>query len=155
MRYKHFHLVLISLVAVGVAIEFFPPSTRATWVPGQAKIIAASLAAASADPVSAVALAQSASPASSVTPAQPVGGAEPLKKTAEPARPLSPSACSVVPPGTQCVPHMVKRNESVGAIVSHYLAETVYMRRAELDAAVRQANGLGRQDDAQARRRRF
>ncbi len=46
-------------------------------------------------------------------------------------------------PGTQCIPHVVKRNESLGGIVSHYLPETVYMRRAELETAMRQANGLG------------
>ena len=61
------------------------------------------------------------------------------------APPVSPpvAACSVVPPGTQCIPHVVKRNESVGGIVSHYLRETVYMRHAEFEAALRQANGLG------------
>jgi hypothetical protein len=36
----------------------------------------------------------------------------------------------------------VKRSESLGAIVSHYLSQTVYMRRVELDAALRQTNGL-------------
>jgi hypothetical protein len=47
------------------------------------------------------------------------------------------------PEGTQTVPHIVKPGESLPAIVSHYLPESVYMRRVELEAAVRQANNLG------------
>ena len=46
------------------------------------------------------------------------------------------------PEGTLLVPHVVKRNESLGGIVYHYLPESVYMRRSELDDALRQANGL-------------
>jgi hypothetical protein len=37
----------------------------------------------------------------------------------------------------------VKRGESLGGLVSHYLPQSIYMRRAELETAVRQANGLG------------
>jgi hypothetical protein len=46
------------------------------------------------------------------------------------------------PEGTQLVPHVVQRNESLGGIVSHYFADSVYMRRSEFEAALRQANGL-------------
>ncbi|MGD0224229.1 MAG: putative glycoside hydrolase [Terriglobia bacterium] len=56
----------------------------------------------------------------------------------------TPATQSVaIPQGTQSIPHVVKRNESLGGIVSHYLPESIYMRRAELETAVRQANGLG------------
>ena len=61
------------------------------------------------------------------------------------ARPLNtPAAPSVaVPQGTQSIPHVVKRGESLPAIVTHYLPESIYMRRAELEVAVREANNLG------------
>lgn len=57
--------------------------------------------------------------------------------------PTPPPAPIFTPPeGTTLVPHVVKRNESVGVIVAHYLPETIYMRRSELEEALRQANGL-------------
>lgn len=37
---------------------------------------------------------------------------------------------------------MVKRNESVTSLASHYLPESVYMRRNELENAIRQVNAL-------------
>ena len=40
------------------------------------------------------------------------------------------------------VPHVVKRNESLGGIVSHYFSDSVYMRRSEFEDALRQANVL-------------
>jgi hypothetical protein len=56
--------------------------------------------------------------------------------------PVSPLPAFIPPEGTQLVPHIVQRNESLGGIVSHYLPESVYMRRSELEDALRQANGL-------------
>lgn len=40
------------------------------------------------------------------------------------------------------IAHLVKRNESVEGIVSHYLPDSIFMRRSELEMAVRQVNGL-------------
>ena len=56
----------------------------------------------------------------------------------------TPPAPSVATPqGIQSISHVVKRGESLPAIVTHYLPESIYMRRAELEAAVREANNLG------------
>ena len=143
MLSKHSHLVLTSLVAVGLAVEFLPPCTRATWVAAGAEIAAAGPAAASPNPVTPAAVPEPVSPASTLVSAGPLGNAQPLAKAAEPLLPPPLSVCSILPQGTQSIPHVVKRNESLGALVSHYLPETVYMRRAELEKAVRQANGLG------------
>jgi hypothetical protein len=43
---------------------------------------------------------------------------------------------------TRTLSHTVKRGESVASLVRHYLAESVFMRRSNLDNAIRQANGL-------------
>jgi len=108
-----------------------------------AEIAAAGPAAASPNPVTPAAVPEPVSPASTLVSAGPLGNAQPLAKAAEPLLPPPLSVCSILPQGTQSIPHVVKRNESLGALVSHYLPETVYMRRAELEKAVRQANGLG------------
>src|SRR5208283_1538112 len=142
MLRKRSHLVLTSMVAVGLAVEFLPPGTRATWEAARAKIAAAGAAAARANPGSQAAEPGQVSPASTPAPAGSLGAAPPVPLAATPVPPPLP-VCSVVPQGTQCIPHVVKRNESLGGLVSHYLPETVYMRRAELEAAVRQANGIG------------
>ena len=43
---------------------------------------------------------------------------------------------------TQTIPHTVKRGESVASLARHYLAESAFMQRSDLENAVRQANGL-------------
>lgn len=139
MLRKPSYLVLTFLVAVGLAV-----GARATWVAKRAKIAVAGTAAASAHPVSAAAEQEPASPASAPVSTGRLGAAQPLAKGADPLLPPPPAVCSVVLPGTQCISHIVKRSESLDGIVSHYLAQTVYMRHAELDAALRQANGLGK-----------
>ncbi len=63
-------------------------------------------------------------------------------KTTQPATVPQPLAPFVPPPGTKTLPYVVKRGESVTSIASHYLPESVYMRRGELENAIRQANGL-------------
>lgn len=47
-----------------------------------------------------------------------------------------------LPEGTKAVPYAVKRGDSVPVLASRYLSEVVYMRRSEVDNAIRQANGL-------------
>ena len=140
---KRSHLVLLSLVAVGFAVEFLPPSTRATWVATDAKTAAPGAAEASAHPVSPAAAPESVSPASAPVSAQRAGAAQPLAKAVSPLLPPPLPVCPNVPSGTQCITHVVTRNESLGSLVSHYLPETVYMRRVELETAMRQTNGLG------------
>jgi len=48
----------------------------------------------------------------------------------------------VTPEGTQWVAYTVKPNDSLGGIVSHFLPDSIYLRRSELEMAVRQANAL-------------
>jgi len=143
MLHKYPHLVLIALTAVGLAVEFLPLGTGDTWMAAKAKIAEAGAMAASANPASPAAGPEPVSPASTLVSTGRLGAAQTLAKAAAPLLPPPLSACSTIPQGTQCVPHLVKRNESLGALVSHYLPETVYMRRAELETAVRQANSLG------------
>ena len=143
MLHKHFQLS-VSFLAVSLAVEFLLPCAHTPWAAAKAEIIAASAAAASAIPVSMAPtnklVAQGSTPP---PPAGRVDTSQPLAKAADVLLPPAHSACSVVPEGTQCLSHVVKRNESVGTLVSHYLPETVYMRRAELEAAIRQANSIG------------
>ena len=135
---KPSHLVLTFLIVVGLAV-----AARATWVATRARIAAAGTSAASAHPMIPVAVQKSSSPASTLAPAGRAGATQPLAKAATPLLPPPVTVCSVVPPGTQCIPHVVKRGESLGGLVSHYLRETVYMRHAEFEAALRQENSLG------------
>lgn len=44
--------------------------------------------------------------------------------------------------GTQTVPHLAKRGESVASLARQYLAVSAFMRRTELEDAIREANGL-------------
>ncbi|MGH9454459.1 MAG: putative glycoside hydrolase, partial [Terriglobia bacterium] len=44
--------------------------------------------------------------------------------------------------GTRSIPYVVKLGESVTSIAWHYLSQSVYMRRTELEDAIRQVNGL-------------
>ena len=143
MPYKYPHLVLIFFIAAGLAVEFLPPRTRDTWVAARTVIAAADAGAASAHPVGPAAVPIPVSPATRAVTAVRPGAAEAVAKAAVPLVPPALSVSFIVPPGTQCVPHEVKRNESLTSLVSHYLPETVYMRRTELEAALRQANGLG------------
>ena len=69
------------------------------------------------------------------------GAAAPEAAGSPPGAAASPAAF-VPPAGTQSVPHLVKKNESLGTIVAHYLPGSVYMRRSDLESAVRQANTL-------------
>ena len=147
MSRKHSYLVLTSLLVTGLALGFLLPRVQATWVVGRSQIPAA----ASPNRVTSMAMAEAVSPASTPASAGRLATGQPLAKAADPLLPPSLPVCSIVPEGTQCIPHVVKRNESVGGLVSHYLPDTVYMRRAELEAAVRQVNGLGSKH-AQARR---
>ena len=143
MLRKRSYLVLTSMVAAGLAVQFLPPGTRTTWEAARFKIAAAGPAALRANPGSPAAEQEPVSPASTPVPAGRLGAAQPVGQAAAPLLPPPPSVCSVVPPGTQCISHVVKRNESLGGLVSHYLPESVYMRRAELESAVREANGIG------------
>jgi hypothetical protein len=56
----------------------------------------------------------------------------------------APSLASgfTLPEGTKTIPYAVKRGESVPVLASLYLSQVVYMRRSELDIAIRRANGL-------------
>ena len=47
-----------------------------------------------------------------------------------------------LPQDTKAIPYTVKRGDSVPVLASRYLSEVVYMRRSEVDNAIRQANGL-------------
>lgn len=143
MLRKRPRLVLTSLVAVALAVEFLPPCTRANWVAARAEIAKADHAAASVNSVTPAAVPELVSPASALLSAGSLGTARPLAKAAAPYLPPPPPSSFVLPQETQFISHVVKRNESLGALVSHYLPETVYMRRAELEKGVRQANGLG------------
>jgi hypothetical protein len=67
--------------------------------------------------------------ASSATPQQP--------PPAAPAQAAPPTP--VAPPGT--IPHVVKRGESLPGIVRQYLSASSFMTAAELEAALRKANG--------------
>jgi hypothetical protein len=44
--------------------------------------------------------------------------------------------------GTESIPHVVKRGESVGSIAWQYLPQSGYLTGHELEAAIRKANGL-------------
>lgn len=79
--------------------------------------------------------AQAGLPASGPGPVQ----AAPENKAAQPNAASEPLAGSV---NTQAIPHTVKRGESVASLARHYLAESVFMRRSDLENAIRQANGL-------------
>jgi len=75
-------------------------------------------------------------------PSPSAGSAAPMAADKTPVASAAPVAPFIAPAGTQLLPHVVKANESLGGIVSHYLPESIYMRRSELEDAVRQANGL-------------
>jgi hypothetical protein len=47
-----------------------------------------------------------------------------------------------LPEGTKAIPYTVKPADSVPVLASRYLSQVVYMRRSEVDNAIRQANGL-------------
>jgi hypothetical protein len=44
--------------------------------------------------------------------------------------------------GTKSIPHVVKRGETIASIAWNYLPESGYLTRHELEAAIRDANGL-------------
>lgn len=143
MLHKRSHFVLLSLVAVGLALEFLPPCTRTAWEAARTKIAAAGADATSPHPVTPAALLEPVSPTAAPARAGSLGHAQPLAKAAASLVPPPLAVCPAVPQGTQCITHVVQRNESLGSLVSHYLPESVYMRRAELETALRQTNGLG------------
>ena len=78
---------------------------------------------------------RSASPASSTS--QPNS----KQTTSAPSSSIAPALFSA-PPGTKTIPYIVKSGESVTSIAWHFLSQTDYMRRTELETAIRQANGL-------------
>lgn len=78
---------------------------------------------------------------SAATPAASAKSAGPAQfaATGEPPA-LAPGF--TLPQGTMAVPYTVKRGDSAPILASRYLSQVVYMRRSEIDAAIRQANGL-------------
>ncbi|MFZ0961292.1 MAG: putative glycoside hydrolase [Terriglobia bacterium] len=107
------------------------------------EIAMAGAGAAGVSPVNPAAALKPVSPASIPASTGRPGTAQLRVKATAPVLPPLAAVCSVVLPGTKCVVHLVTRNESLGSIISHYLPDTVYMRHAELEAALRQANSLG------------
>jgi len=73
---------------------------------------------------------------SAQAPASAPGGRE----TAGAAPSLAPGF--ILPEGTRAVPYTVKRGDTVPILASRYLSQVAYMRRSEIDSAIRQANGL-------------
>jgi hypothetical protein len=70
----------------------------------------------------------------------------PTRTTNIPQKAGPKSTENVLPPSpgegaTQTVTHTVKRGESLPSLAHHYLPLTTYMTTAELEAAIRQANG--------------
>ena len=72
--------------------------------------------------------------------AQPPASAVANSATTNAAPSLAPGF--TLPEGTKAIPYAVKRGDSVPVLASRYLSQVVYMRRSELDNAMRQANGL-------------
>ena len=72
----------------------------------------------------------------------PVASTQPAANPAPPASLPQPVVAFTNPEGTEAVPHVVKRGESVPSLAWRYLPDSIYMRRDELENAIRQANGL-------------
>jgi len=79
------------------------------------------------------------SAASSKTPTQTPAAAA---KAEAPVAAPSLAQGFTLPEGTKAIPYAVKRGDIVPVLASRYLSQVVYMRRSEVDAAIRQANGL-------------
>lgn len=59
----------------------------------------------------------------------------------QPSAPPSSGPISA-PGGAPAQPYVVKRGDSVTSLAWHHLPESIYMRESEMEAAIRQANGL-------------
>ncbi|HXJ92170.1 MAG TPA: putative glycoside hydrolase [Terriglobia bacterium] len=83
---------------------------------------------------------QPASTAASNSTAQTSAPAPGKPETTGAEPPLAPGF--TLPESTKAIPYAVKRGDTVPILASRYLSEVVYMRRSELDNAIREANGL-------------
>ncbi len=116
MPFKRKHFLLISVALVALAIAIFAGRSRTApvkGVPGVQATGQGGSAASSANP----------------TPAPPATNAQSTNAVA-------------TPEGTEAVPLVAKRGDSVSSLAWRYLPESVYMRESEIEAAIREANGL-------------
>jgi hypothetical protein len=133
-------LFLASVVVLGLAIVFLNPCPPAEWPAARSEISAASAPLGPSSERTPAAGASTAPRIPVITSSQRAGNLPSSAMASGPA--IAPSEAFVLPAGTQWITHLVKRNESLGGIVSRYLPDSIYMRRAELEMALRQANGL-------------
>ena len=84
----------------------------------------------------------SASPAGSSSALPDRGREKPAGGMSAPPGDALRSQSTAAPAGTQVVPRAVKRGESVASLARQYLATSAFMRRSDLENAIRQANGL-------------
>ncbi len=134
---------LVSVVVAGLAAGIL------TWQTQAARVIYGAGAAVTnsptGDPAAAKAGAgrKASEPRPAANTAKPAGD-RPRPSPAARVEPPKLAASFVPPEGTRAIPHVVKPNESTGALAWRYLPRSVYMRSGELESAIRQANGLGR-----------
>jgi LysM repeat protein len=131
MRLTHSRWLFVSTLATSLAGGIYIWSAKGGQTPSAT---ASPRSAATASP----GIGKNANPA-----AVPAKSARPASASpSQPASVAQPAAPFVPPEGTKAISHAVQRGESVTSIASHYFAESVYMRRNELEDAIRQANGL-------------
>src|SRR5215472_14433328 len=129
MRITRVHLLLgaaaVVLLAAGLLARYELPgvfSSRATAPNAQATQPVGAPGSASVSP--------SQTPATTAATAQSSGAIPPL------------APGFTLPEGTKAIPYTVKRGDIVPVLASRYLSQVVYMRRSEVDDAIRKANGL-------------
>ena len=122
MPFARKHFLLISAVLVVLAIAIFARRSRTAPVPAEG-------AQASQE------AGQGASAAGQAASA-PAAPAPPVTNGA------NPPSTNPASEGTQAVPVVAKRGDSVTSLAGHHLSESVYMRESDIEAAIREANGL-------------
>ena len=117
------HFLIVSAVVVALAVGIF--ARRSRTAPGPSKGI------------------QSGQSAPQTQTSSNPANAAPRSSAASGPATTPQSATSVsTPEGTRPLPVIAKRGDSVTSLAWHYLPQSVYMRESEIEAAIREANGL-------------
>jgi len=125
MPFARKRFLLISAVLVALAIGVFSRRSRTAPVPVKG----------------AQAPQEAGQGASASSPAGPAAS-KPGPLGAPATNGANPQSTNAAPEGTQAVTVVAKRGDSVTSLAWHDLPESVYMRESEIEAAIREANGL-------------